>query len=462
MVRSPRFSFWSVAAGLLAAGTVAAVLAAVWWMPTEYALAQRVAAAATEQLGVPVRVGRLHWQLFPTPRVDLEDVATDQPQPLQLRRLSAFPRLAPLLRGRVALERLELEGAVVFQASLRGLGPKKQSVVPVSSMAPTAPLPVRGLDAVPVAQVMLRDVQWVARTGIAVAFDGELDFDPLWRPRRAELRRPGFLPATSLTALRQGGEDRWRLDILLGGGTVNGEVALQTAADGGLHLSGMLLPKGVEVQAAMASFNRRSPVAGEASGQTRVSAQGHSVAGLAQSLQTVTTFTMVPASLVRLDVAKAVRTRGADATGTTPIDTLSGQLDTQNSAEGMVSRFTQLKARSGLLSAAGEVTLAQQQVDGTFAVALVDGLVGVSLRVQGPVQTPRFSVTGGSLAGAALGTAVLPGVGTAIGARVGGFLGQLFGGGAPAAPRGKASGPASKPPAKPPAAPPEDPNKLWR
>lgn len=426
-------------------------------MPSEEALALRAAAIATEQLGVQVTVGRLHWQVFPTPQVVLEEVATDQPQPVQLRRLSAFPQLARLLRGQVVLDRLELDGAVVPQLSLRGLGKKDKADATATAMS------TGGSDAVPVAHVSFRDVQWISRTGIAVVYEGEADFDPQWRPRQVQIRRPDFSSATSLTLTRQDSADRWRTEVMLGGGTAHGEVELQTAPDGGLRLTGQLTPKAVEVQSALAAFNRRSPVAGKASGKTTLDARGQTVVDLAQTLHTQTTFTMAPATLVRFDLSKAIRTLGADHAGTTPIDSLSGQLDTQNTPDGMVSRFTQIKARSGVLSASGEATLAQRQIDATFAVDLVDGLVGVPLRVEGPVNEPRFSVPGGAVAGAALGTAVLPGVGTAIGARVGGLLGKLFGSETPAAPQGQASGPAPKPSAKPQAVvPAEDPNKLWR
>ena len=66
---------------------------------------------------------------------------------------------------------------------------------------------------------------------------------------------------------------------------------------------------------------------------------------------------------------------------------------------------------------------------------LIGGLVGVPLRVTGPVNAVKVSVAPGVLAGAVVGTAVLPGIGTALGVRVGAALGKLFGSEAPAAGR---------------------------
>ena len=437
------------ARGVLAAAAVVGVggAALLAWLPSDEALAQRVADAATERLGVKVAVGALHWQLWPTPQVVLNDVATDQPAPVQLRQVTLTPRLGSLLRGPLALERVEVDGATVPQLSLRGLGQGGTGAGDVGA------LPDAQSAATPLARLQFRDVTWVSRTGIAVDYAGEADFDPAWRPRSAQIRRPGFTPATTLTLTRLGTQDRWRTEITLGGGTADGEVALNTADDGMLRLEGQLKPQAVEVASAVAAFNRRSPVAGKASGTTTLSAQGPGVGALAQSLQTRSTLHMAPATVLRFDLNKVVRTLGRDPAGSTTLNSLSGQMETQNTPDGMVTRFTGLQARSGILGLSGEATLANRQIDATLAIDLVDGLVGVPLRVQGPVQAPTVSVSGGTVAGAVAGTAVLPGIGTALGARIGATLGKIFGDGAPAATP-------SAPKTPPRAGPADDP--LWR
>ncbi|MFZ2389435.1 MAG: glycine zipper domain-containing protein, partial [Polaromonas sp.] len=106
----------------------------------------------------------------------------------------------------------------------------------------------------------------------------------------------------------------------------------------------------------------------------------------------------------------------------------SGQLDTQNTPEGMVTDFSQLKARSGALSASGRARVVNRHIEADLAVDLVDGVIGVPLKVSGPLEQVQVSVPAGAVAGAMAGTAVLPGIGTAIGARIGATLGKLFGG----------------------------------
>ena len=53
-----------------------------------------------------------------------------------------------------------------------------------------------------------------------------------WRPREAEVQRPGVSPTTRLRLEREGEEDRWRVQIDAGGGTWNGQAELQTLEQG--------------------------------------------------------------------------------------------------------------------------------------------------------------------------------------------------------------------------------------
>jgi hypothetical protein len=432
---APTHRRWRRPARLVA--TVLAVVAALgllaaWLIPSDEALAKRASEAASEQLGVPVTVGALHWQVLPNLAVEVRDVRTDQPEPILVDRARATLRLASLLRGEVELQRLDVDGATVPQVSLRGLGAS-------NSKAASFHL---GKDGVPLAHAHVRELKWISRTGRAVVYEGEADFDAGWRPRSLQVRRPEATPATSLTLTRKGDADQWRTEIQVGGGTADGQVALEIDAEGLVRVSGQLTPKNIEVLSALKAFNRSSPVSGQASGQTQLSAQGLKLGEIVRSLHTHTTFNMAPATLVRFDLDRAVRTLGKEHAGTTRLDTLTGVIDTQNSADGIVARFTGLKGKSGALTASGDAVLARQQVDARAAVDLVDGVVGVPLHVQGPLNALKVSVPGGAVAGAVVGTAVLPGIGTAIGARIGATLGKLFGAGEPEVPARPAKKPA--------------------
>ena len=420
---------WMVAAGVLAALVGALGLALALLVPSDDELAAQAAAELQSRLGVPVRIGSLRWQLMPVPAVVLRDVRSDQAQAITVKQLTAYPDLRSLLDGRLKLYRADLEGAVLPQLALRELnkGPDAANL---------------GAAAIPLERLVFRDVTWISRFGRPLVVEGEVEFDPNWRPRQAQLRRPGVQPVADLTLTRQGQEDRWTTRINLGGGTVNGEMELQTRANGRLHLAGALQPRGVEVAAAMAAFDRHSVVSGKASGETAVSADGATVGELAQTLHTKTSFTMGRDTLLRMDVQKTIRSLGKERSGQTPLDSVTGQLDTQNTPKGMVVSVTGIRASSGVLTASGKARIASRQIDGEFAVDLVEGLVGVPLQLSGPLEKVEVSVPRSAIAGAVIGTAVLPGVGTAIGARIGATLGKLFS----SEPERKNAPPAAKPP----------------
>jgi uncharacterized protein involved in outer membrane biogenesis len=410
---------WLLGAGALA--LLGVLLASVF--PSSEELTQRASMRLEAALGVPVSVGALQWRLLPSPRVVIQNVATRQAQPVEVKQITLYPHAAALWKLRFQVDRAEVEGAVLPQLALVQLGRHPPDAAPGKPDPPE----MAGTGDLPLAQLDFQDVTWVSRRGNRVMLEGQVQFDAGWKPRTLQIRRPGVTPATDLTLTRQGQEDRWQTHIKLGGGTADGELQLHTAGQGEMRLTGQLKPRGIDAVSAMQAFNHRSIVAGAASGETTLLAHGANAAELAQSLHTTTHFTMARARLLRFDVSKAVRSAGKDHAGETPLNSASGQLDTHNTPNGMAADFTRLKASSGVLSVSGKARVVNWQIDGEFSVDLVDGWVGVPLKVSGPLEHVKVSVPAGAAAGAALGTAVLPGIGTAIGARIGAAIGRIFG-----------------------------------
>ena len=409
---------WALGLGIAAAVLGAAWLAVAWWLPTDEELAARLTAEAEERLGVKVTIGSAHWALLPKPVVVVNDFRTQQAQPVVIRQLSAHPNARVLLHRKLVFERIDIDDAVFPRNSVRAF-----------HGTPGASNPNAG-DGVPLEHFEFRNLTWIYYSGIAVAYDGEIDFDVNWRPRHAELRRPGISPPFTLTLTREGDADRWQTRIHVGGGTAHGNVALKSATSGAMHLSGQLAPHDIEVASALSTFNRRSFVGGKGSGQTVLSADGKSVGELARSLHTRSVFSVNPATILRFDLDKAISTRGKEHDGQTALQELTGQMDTQNTDEGMRVTYTGIKARAGKYTATGEATIYHLQIEASGTLDLVEGAIGVPFTVSGPVDKPKASVPPGFFAGAAIGTAVLPGIGTVIGARIGGALGRIIKGGA--------------------------------
>ncbi|MDP9995945.1 hypothetical protein J2W28_006240 [Variovorax boronicumulans] len=408
----------------------------VWFvssrLPSDEEVAVRISEGFEKRFGVGLKVGGAHWALLPTPVLVLSDIATDQPRPITLRRVTAQLKLTELLHRVIAVDELEIESLVLPRESVRafrGKGPKPHeggNVIALPAPWTLAPIPLE--------QLRWRDVVWIDRRDIALAYDGEVAFDPQWRPRQARVERAGAAPPARLRLDREAGQDRWRTRIDVGGGTWNGVALFEMPAGGKLRVSAELDPRQVDIEGLVQAFGRRTSVAGKVNGHSTLVAEAdeaNELGALIRSMHTRTTFSVRPATLTKVDIAKAVTTAGISRGGTTPLDELTGTLDTQGTENGIVMRYTNLKARSGVLTASGNLQLFNRKMEGDIAVDLVDGVVGVPLKIGGSVSDPEVSLTGGALAGAAVGSAVLPGVGTAIGARVGQQVEKLFGGGEP-------------------------------
>lgn len=411
---------WLLGAGIAMGVLLVLAVVVIRVVPSDDELAQQASAELQAALGVPVSIGRLHWELLPVPRVVIEKLATGQPEPVQIDQFTAYLNTSALWRRTLQVERAVVQGAVVPQLSLRGLG---------STPAAARPVPSGWfrLDALPLARLELRNVTWVSRYGKRLVYEAEADFDASWRPRTASLRRPDAATPAEVTLMRQGQQDRWAVSASVGGGTANGELQLQAGGQGAWRLDGKLQPRNVDVASALQAFGRRSVIDGKASGDTVLSARGSGPGELVRSLHTTTVFSTGRATLLRFDLDKAIRSLGKDHAGSTPLDSVTGQIDTQNTPQGMVATYSRLQTRSGALIASGKARVANRQIDAELAVDLVDGVVGVPLTLSGPVDKVQVSVPPSALAGAAVGTAVLPGVGTAIGARIGAAIGRMLG-----------------------------------
>lgn len=399
---------------------------ALWaWhlLPDDEALAAEISTRFEKASGIGLKVGSAHWALRPVPVVVLSDLATAQERPITVRRVVVRPQLSPLWGRRIAVDIVEVEGAVLPRASVRAFRGRWKW-----GDAETALAGAWSLAEIPLDRLRLRDVTWIDRRDIALAYDADLRFDRGWRPREAEVSRRGASPAARMRIEREGEQDRWRVLTDVGGGTWNGEATLQALDQGRMRLTARLSPKDVDIAGLVGAFQRRNAVDGKINGQTEIETEGDDAVEMVRRLHTRTRFAVKPATLKGFDLAKAVSSGGADRSGRTVFDELTGTLDTQSGEDGIRLRYIGLQARSGLLTASGSATVFNRRLNGDVAIDLVDGVVGMPLKLAGTLDEPQLSLTGGALAGAAVGTAVLPGVGTAIGARIGQQVEKIFGG----------------------------------
>ncbi|MBK6593120.1 MAG: hypothetical protein IPG23_10450 [Burkholderiales bacterium] len=405
---------WVVGLGLAAALIGAAGLTAVFLLPSDQELAFWLAEEAQQQLGVKLSIESAHWALLPTPVLVVNGLRTQQAEPVSIQQLRAYPGMRMLLERKLAFESVDIDTAVLPLQSVRAM--EAALAIGVAD----------GNTFVPLEHLTFRNLVWISYSGIALSFDGEVDFALHWRPQRAMLVRTGTTPAVTLALTREAQADRWQTRIQVGGGTAHGNLEMKAGENGTMHLSGQLAPREVEVASALESFNRRSPIAGKASGQTVLSAHGKSVGELMRSLHTQTRFIFNSATLLRFDLNQATSTGGKKHQGRTDLQSLTGRMESQNGLEGTRVTVTDMKAQTAKLTVTGKATVYHGHVEASGNLDLLAGTIGVPFSLSGPMDTPKVSVPPGFLAGAALGTAVLPGIGTVIGARIGGALDKIF------------------------------------
>lgn len=379
---------------------------------------ERLAREASAALGVPVALQRLDVAWWPLPAVALEGVSLQTRPAVTLARIEARPAWRALLRGRLQLATLVVRGAVLPRegvlAVLASLSKQKRALPATQGVAADGVPRIEWLPR----RVVLDGVTWVGPQGASTTLDADARLDADGLPARLNLTVvQGAWRGAQASLVRADG--RWTVQAGLGGGSVSGSLGLQVPGlsgppgGAGWVLDGQLQTRGVEV-AALTAPSR--PLSGQLEAETTLSARAREASGLADALNTQTRFTVRNAVLHGLDLARAVTTAGLSRGGETRLDALSGEVATQ----GRAAQVRQLSARSGVLTASGQVSVsAARALSGRISVDTAGGLVGVPLAVGGTLDAPQLTLTRGALLGAAVGTAVLPGVGTGAGARLG-------------------------------------------
>jgi hypothetical protein len=386
----------------------------------------RIERGASDALGVPVRLRAVSVDLWPLPSVALDGMAIGSAPPLTLERLEARPVWAGLLRGRLEIATLVVRQTVVPEQAVAAIS---AGLLRQRAPAAAAPAPAQQRQPWWPRRARFDQLTWVDARGNRTTVDGELAMGDDGLPATASVKVLRGRLAGATAALKREGA-AWRLSAAIGGGKVDGRLALQqsgrnppTALQGNFQISN------VEV-AALTAPSRT--LTGRLDATSSVRAPLQDLGRLRETLATQTQFTVRNAVVHGIDLRQAVRTVGMSRGGSTPLDVLAGRLVTSGNS----MQLTQLVASAGNLSARGEVAMAGDKslsgrLDVDLAAAATGSAISVPLVVGGTLDSPSVTLSRGALIGAAIGTAIMPGVGTGAGAKLGDKLGQglrgLFG-----------------------------------
>lgn len=407
----------------------------------------RIEKAASQALQDKVEVRDARLALLPLPHITLRDISVGKQPYLRVAKLTVTPKLMSLFGDRKALSTVELKEVTVWQPLL-------------AKLEVLADAPAGREASFDIERIVLRQTDLHLKDVTLKGFDAEVRLQPGNQPssvviqhadrslrlsltpsgrnfsvalNASDWRLPAGPPLV-LTDLQAQGEltaTRLLLPTVRGrfyGGEISGQFGLTWAPDG--QFAGQFDLTNVDLQPIAALYSKETAISGRLSAKGVIDMQAASIAALADAPNIGIDFNVANGTLHRMDLAAAVKLlpgREDGKPGQTKFDRFSGHL----AIDPQGFHFTDLKIASGVLDAAGFVSISpSQELSGRIDTALkgTGSLVGTPLAVSGTVDSPKIRPTKGTLAGAAAGTLLLgPGVGTTIGMKAAELTERLFG-----------------------------------
>lgn len=408
-------------------------------------------AMASQQLGVPVRIGSGHIRLLPSPRVALNDITVGKQSDLQFSRVVAVPSLSSLFSPTKVLEiqikqmqvkksALDLVSALSNQkpASEPSASPVHIRQVSIAALQldwPDMKLPVMQLTLNLHADHTLDSAQLKTqddKVSVEVTPDGKMHHIAL---RAEQYTLPVGMPLLAEKAsinMRLKGQmlDIHQVDIAMYQGRINGSMRLMW--DKNWRLQGQLKVAKLSLQQPSRLVSPKVYLSGTLQSQGSFSANAKDASKLADNLRADFKFAVSDGVLHGLDLVKIASLLTKQSSGgQTQFDEFTGAIR----VVGKQYHLQDLKIGSGLLAGTGQVKIRpDQSLDGTAEVELKNSasLVAIPLDISGTVNDPWVLPSKAALAGAVAGTAVLgPGLGTSLGMKAGTAVEKfkgLFGG----------------------------------
>lgn len=425
-------------------GLLVLMLVLPWLIPTQTILAQ-LEQAATDKLGVPVKVKSLSLALLPTPRAHLAGIHIGNQDEITVEKTTLVLDITTLMAETRVISRVELDKPVVKKSVL----PLVELMLSQKSQGP-APVVVRQINLhgarlvwggvnVPEfnAGVLLGEANHLMLVKLN-SVDGKMHIEvsPKAEGYSARFKAKEWImpvgPALEFDLLEAEFEyDGQRIAL----SRIDAQLYRgQLQVSGGLDfrhewkLNGQFKVRDIALGDATQLFTKTVKVSGRISGDGVFSGKAKTATALADNLALGFKFNVSDGVLYGMDLAKAATLLVKLGTngGETRFDKFSGVLKTR----GKAIDLSHIKVASGLLGATGSIKVTpEKRLAGRVEVELKQSLsvVAVPLEISGTLDQPSVLPTKAALVGAAVGTGVLGPAGTALGVKAGSALEKLFG-----------------------------------
>ena len=403
---------------------------------------------ASEKIGQPVTVQSAHVFLLPSPRVVASDILVGKNQEVKVETLVVIPTISSLF-SKVKLLDLHISKPVIKKAALdfvTALTANKSDSIEAT--------------AVNISHIKIDQLQLVWSDGINLPTmnaeamltsnnnlqsatveteDGKLDakVEPNGNEHLIVLNARKWVLPVGLPLLIDNAKFEMHLkgsklaipkiDVALYGGKLSGDAVLDWT--NAWHINGKVNIENLSVLQPSLMLSKAVYLSGNLFGKGNFSSTAKVAGQLPDRLQSNFQFKVNNGVLHGLDLVKlaSLLIKQSQSGGETQFDEFSGVLN----ASGKQHHLRNLKIRSGLLSATGQVKVKPNKaLDGVVDVEVKNsmGLAAIPLEVSGTVSKPVVLPSKAALAGAIAGTAILgPGVGTSLGVKAAGAVDKLKG-----------------------------------
>jgi uncharacterized protein involved in outer membrane biogenesis len=356
---------------------------------------------ASDAIGEPVRVGRVHASVFPSFHLKLENVTIGAQQDVRIPTLTAFMDISSVFGGPKQVKTLQIESMQANQDVLPRLPnwilseAAKQSNVKVQRIVfKAAKLEIKG-NALPTfdATLYMGTDASIMRVTID-STDGRMSADIMPKQPESELSvhlknftlpvGPGFeFTDGSLKGTVTNGHIRITdSDLTMYGGQISGQALVSW--EQGWSMEGEFEVKRMELEPAMKALRIDIASSGLLDSKGRYSMQASSFDGLFNNPKIDSTFLVQKGDLSGLDFVRALQSPSREGVqgGKTKFDDMQGNL----AVNGGRYTFTNVRLIAGLLSASGAGEVLPNKD--------VNGRAYVELRSSSNVVKGSFRVTG--------------------------------------------------------------------